>query len=139
MPALQRRGLSTLGACASGTSSRGVCAVTTCWASIESCTPSGRSLTQGKRGYALHPETLRWQGRLRALYGRHHALVREMGARGYNHGTPLDESLATGLEVQDRYVDLPDVQIELLRAKGCSCTLDAVDQDAIGGGDRPSG
>ncbi len=82
-------------------------------------------LTQGKRGYALHPETLRWQGRLRALYRRHDALVSEMGARGYNHGTPLDESLATGLEVQDRYVDAPDVQIELLRAKACSCRLDA--------------
>jgi hypothetical protein len=83
-------------------------------------------LTQGKRGYALHPETLRWQGRLRALYLRHAALVEEMVRRGYNHGTPLDEALATGLEVQDRFVDAPDVQLELLRAKGCTCRLEAV-------------
>jgi hypothetical protein len=85
-------------------------------------------LTRGKRGYALHPETLRWQGRLRALYLRHEALVAEMARRGYNHGTPLDESLATGLDVQDRYVDPPERQLDLLRAKGCACSLDAKEE-----------
>jgi len=28
-------------------------------------------LTKGKKGYANHPETLRWKGRLKALYRRH--------------------------------------------------------------------
>jgi hypothetical protein len=83
-------------------------------------------LTLGKRGYSQHPETMRWEGRLRALYLRHDVLVAEMARRGYNHGTPLDESLGTGLEVQDRFVDSPERQLELLRAKGCQCSLGAV-------------
>jgi hypothetical protein len=81
-------------------------------------------LTEGKRGYARHPEVLRWQGKLRALFLRHDALVEEMTARGYNHRTPLDEVLATGASVQDAFVDAIDVQFELLRAKGCACRVE---------------
>ena len=80
-------------------------------------------LTQGKSGYRRHPETLRWEGRLAALYARHAALVGEMGRRGYRHATPLDERLATGRAQQDEYVDLPSEQVRLLRAKGCGCDL----------------
>ncbi len=80
-------------------------------------------LTQGKRGYANHPETLRWHGRLAALYRRHEALVAEMTQRGYRHATPLDVLLAQGLEVQDQYVDTLAQQVALLRAKGCDCRV----------------
>lgn len=80
-------------------------------------------ITQGKRGYAHHPETRRWRGRLRALYLRHEALVAEMGRRGYRHRTPLDEALATGTGTQDEYVDPPERQVALLRAKGCGCRV----------------
>ena len=38
-------------------------------------------LTLGKTGYSRHPETLRWAGRLAALYARHEALVHEMQRR----------------------------------------------------------
>lgn len=80
-------------------------------------------LTQGKRGYSRHPETLRWQGKLAALYARHDALVAEMARRGYRHATPLDAGLATGAAVQDEFVDTPAEQLEILRRKGCDCTI----------------
>lgn len=80
-------------------------------------------LTLGKKGYSLHPETLRWVGKQAALYTRHEALVAEMSARGYTHNTPLDVRLATGAATQDILVDPLDRQYELLRGKGCDCTI----------------
>ena len=80
-------------------------------------------LTLDRTGYARHPETVRWQGRLRALFERHEQLVSEMERRGYTHRSPLDPALATGLAVQDRFVDPPDRQLDLLRAKPCPCPL----------------
>jgi hypothetical protein len=80
-------------------------------------------LTQGKTGYARHPETIRWRGKLAALYLRHEALVAEMGWRGYHHGSPLDASLATGEAVQHDYVDTPAQQRLLLGRKGCACDI----------------
>lgn len=81
-------------------------------------------LTRDTAGYARHPETVRWRGKLRALYLRHEALVAEMARRGFRHASPLDPQLATGTAVQDEFVDLPDRQRELLRAKGCACAVD---------------
>jgi hypothetical protein len=80
-------------------------------------------LTTGKTGYTRHPETIRWQGKLRALWLRHEALVAEMTRRGYRHASPLDESLATGEAVQTNYVDPIPVQLALLREKGCDCRV----------------
>jgi hypothetical protein len=81
-------------------------------------------LTQGKRGYRNHPETRRWVGKLAALHARHEAQVAELERRGYTHCSPLDPSLATGSAEQDEYVDSPERQLELLRAKPCDCPLD---------------
>ncbi len=81
-------------------------------------------LTQGKKGYSRHPETLRWRGRLKALYLRHGLLVAEMERRGYRHKSPLDRRLATGLAMQDKFIDTPRRQIELLLAKKCGCPLE---------------
>ena len=81
-------------------------------------------LTQGKTGYRRHPETLRWVGRLAALYRRHEALVSEMERRGYRHASPLDPALATGIAVQTEFVDPPERQLLLLQAKGCDCRAD---------------
>lgn len=78
-------------------------------------------LTRGLTGYSRHPETRRWDGRLAALYDRHEALVAEMSRRGYRHHSPLDPALATGSNVQDVFIDAPDAQREILRAKGCAC------------------
>jgi hypothetical protein len=81
-------------------------------------------LTKGKKGYSRHPETLRWKGRLKALYLRHGLLVAEFGKRGYGHRSPLDASLARGRAVQTVYVDRPGEQLKILKRKGCGCRLD---------------
>ena len=78
-------------------------------------------LTQDKRGYRLHPETRRWEGKLAALYHRHEALVAEMSARGYGHHSPLDAALASGEPVQDVFIDDVATQRQLLEAKPCPC------------------
>ena len=80
-------------------------------------------LTNGKKGYSRHPETLRWKGRLKALYLRHEALVREFQERGYAHRTPLDRRLARGSAVQDAYVNPVREQLLMLKRKGCGCRL----------------
>ncbi len=80
-------------------------------------------LTQGKKGYANHPETMRWSGKLGALYAVHEDIVREMLARGYNHKSPLDSTLAKGSTVQTDFVDPPERQLEILRQKGCTCDV----------------
>jgi hypothetical protein len=78
-------------------------------------------LTQNRKGYARHPETLRWRGRLKALYNRHEAQVVEMTRRGYAHHSPLDRNRATGLARQARFVHTPRQQRQLLKLKGCEC------------------
>lgn len=80
-------------------------------------------LTEGKKGYANHPETRRWRGKLQALYRRHEAQVKEMMRRGYRHQSPLDVSLATGEAKQNEYTDTPQKQKELLKERGCGCLL----------------
>lgn len=80
-------------------------------------------LTQGKTGYSHHPETLRWIGKLRALYLRHDLLVVEMIRRGYNHHSMLDKNLASGSKTQTDYVDSYENQIKILRHKHCSCKV----------------
>lgn len=80
-------------------------------------------LTEEKKGYANHPETRRWMGRLKALYLRHNALVTEMTRRGYQHHSPLLKALATGDGVQCEYVDSLKEQIRILRGKECGCNF----------------
>lgn len=80
-------------------------------------------LTQGKKGYAHHPEVLRWKGKLKALYLKHEGIVEEMLRRGYRHKSPLDESLAAGAAQQDVFVDTYEEQISILRGKGCDCDV----------------
>ena len=78
-------------------------------------------LTKGKKGYAKHPETLRWCGKLKALYRRHEALVEEITKRKYAHRSPLPKALATGKATQDAFVDSYEEQIRILCNKGCQC------------------
>ncbi len=48
-------------------------------------------------GYANHPETRRWRGRLGAIFLRHDEEVAEMLRRGFTgHQSPLDRSLVGG-------------------------------------------
>jgi hypothetical protein len=80
-------------------------------------------LTKGKTGYANHPETKRWRGRLKALYLRHEELVIELIRRGYRHQSPLEKHLATGKSEQAEFVDSPDVQKKILKKKDCGCLV----------------
>jgi hypothetical protein len=80
-------------------------------------------LTTGKTGYANHPETLRWRGRLAALHARHEAQVAEMDRRGFRHASPLDERLATGAAQQTTYVDTIESQRARLAQRGCACAV----------------
>ena len=80
-------------------------------------------IVNDKKGYAQHPETLRWKGKLKALYGRHEVLVVEMRNRGYRHHSPLAKKEATGSVKQTIYVDRPRKQIVILRNKRCQCDV----------------
>jgi hypothetical protein len=78
-------------------------------------------LTEDKRGYAHHPETLRWRGRLAALYARHDAQIAEMRRRGFRHASPLDPGRATGAPTQTELVDSLETQRARLTERGCGC------------------
>jgi hypothetical protein len=80
-------------------------------------------LTQGKQGYAHHPEVLRWKGKLRALHAKHEEIVEEMLRRGYRHHSPLDPDRASGAEQQVTFVDSYKEQVRILRDKGCDCRV----------------
>ncbi|MEM3563393.1 MAG: pyrimidine dimer DNA glycosylase/endonuclease V [Candidatus Jordarchaeaceae archaeon] len=80
-------------------------------------------LTQGKKGYSHHPETLRWKGKLKCLYLRHEKLIGEMEKRGYKHNSPLKIEFATGDEVQTEYVTPIKEQIRILKNKKCGCKV----------------
>ena len=80
-------------------------------------------LTEGKKGYSRHPETLRWKGKLKALYLRHDAMVAEMTNRDYCHYSPLEAELATGKSSQDEFLDSLQDQLQMLRDKPCDCKV----------------
>jgi hypothetical protein len=80
-------------------------------------------LNEGQKGYSRHPETLRWQGKLKALYVRHEKLSAEMQMRGFQHNSPLDAKLAVGKPLQDEFVDPLAKQLDILRKKGCKCKV----------------
>ena len=80
-------------------------------------------LTENKKGYSQHPETKRWVGKLKALYTRHQALVKEIEARGYQHHSDLNKQLATGSANQTEFVNSIEEQKEILRNKKCECKV----------------
>jgi hypothetical protein len=80
-------------------------------------------LTQNKKGYSCHPETLRWRGKLKALYLRHEELVKELKARGYLHHSRLNKFCATGSSRQDKFINTLKEQANILRKKKCSCLV----------------
>lgn len=69
-----------------------------------------------KKGYAHHPEMLRWKEFLSALALRHDLLVAEMTLRGYRHNSPLPLT-AHHERWPTTYVDPPEHQFLLLREK----------------------
>jgi hypothetical protein len=80
-------------------------------------------LTERRSGYAMHPETMRWAGKLAALHSRHEKLVREMARRGYRHASPLDKRLARGVRRQRHRLISVNEQRALLVHKRCACRV----------------
>lgn len=78
---------------------------------------------QGQGGYSRHPETLRWVGKLKALYNRHEQLVTEMKRRNYTHRSPLDKKLASGQGSQKVFINTISEQKKILKNKPCSCFI----------------
>lgn len=73
-------------------------------------------IVQGKRGYANHPETLRWAPFGWALAKRHAQLSAEMALRGYRDRTPLELSREEG-HWPDTFIDTPSEQFAILAGK----------------------
>ena len=69
-----------------------------------------------KKGYANHPETLRWVGYGWALRMRHSLLACEMALRGYTDKSPVS-TRSKQEEWPGIYIDEPHVQFELLGEK----------------------
>ena len=80
-------------------------------------------LINNKKGYSKHPETLRWIGKLNALYSRHEEQVKEMEKRKFSHRSPLDKKYLIGENIQNEFVDSIEEQIRILKEKGCKCNL----------------
>jgi len=80
-------------------------------------------LTKNKKGYSRHPETLRWKGKLAALYSRHNMLINEMTNRGYKHNSGLNQKFATGVNKQFVLIDSRKQQEKILRNKKCDCKV----------------
>jgi hypothetical protein len=72
-------------------------------------------ITNNKKGYAHHPETLRWKDRLVALKHRHDLVVSEMRLRGYQHHSPVTVQGPSAWP--DEFVDPPGRQFAILRHK----------------------
>ena len=69
-----------------------------------------------KKGYARHPETLRWKDLGWALNKRHQLLAAEMKLRGYSDKSPVRTRKNYGVW-PDTFIDEPYEQIQLLREK----------------------
>ena len=80
-------------------------------------------LTKNKKGYSRHPETLRWKGKLRALYKRHGLLVNEFERRRYKHRSELEKRYAKGSFRQGVFINTYREQLDILRRKKCDCKV----------------
>lgn len=73
-------------------------------------------LVNKKKGYAKHPETLRWVKHGWALTMRHNLLAAEMSLRGYQDKSPVDLKGNTGTW-PPVYIDPPIGQLHILKNK----------------------
>ncbi|MCM8784471.1 MAG: pyrimidine dimer DNA glycosylase/endonuclease V [Candidatus Omnitrophica bacterium] len=80
-------------------------------------------LTQNKKGYSKHPETLRWKGKLKALFLRHRLLVEEMEKRNFRHKSRLGLCFVQGKKTQNTFLDSIARQRLILRNKKCGCKV----------------
>lgn len=79
-------------------------------------------ITKNLKGFAHHPEVMRWRTNLDALEWKHDGTVDEMLRRGFNHNSPLH--VTYDKFTYQVYVDLwqpVEIQRQLLLAKNCGC------------------
>jgi hypothetical protein len=81
-------------------------------------------LIENRRGYSRHPETIRWKGKLKALYKVHEDIVGEMLRRGFNHNSPLNLKFARGKGFQNEHITSLKDQVAILKSKKCRCEID---------------
>lgn len=74
-------------------------------------------LVHHKKGYARHPETLRWRDHLPALAVRHGLLTAEMTLRGFRHRSPLTPPPAGKVIWPESFIDEPGRQYLILGEK----------------------
>jgi hypothetical protein len=90
-------------------------------------------ISNNKKGYSKHPETLRWVGKLDELALVHEQTVVEMLLRDFNHKSPIDLKPA---DLRTNYAKVDPVwkQIHSLYRKNCECDADDMNQwyDLIG-------
>ena len=79
-------------------------------------------ITKDKKGFARHPEVMRWRGKLSALILRHKKQVIEMTKRYMNHQSPI-LFVHNDCPVQDTFWQSPEKQRELLRARCENCKV----------------
>ena len=73
-------------------------------------------ITNNKKGYSKHPETLRWIGHGWALRQRHKLLVAEMDLRGYKDKSPV--LLRTKIKTWPvKFINSPAAQLAILSKK----------------------
>ena len=73
-------------------------------------------LSHNKKGYARHPETLRWKGFGWALRQRHRILQAEMKLRGFMENSPVYLRSRKN-QWPSKYIDSPCGQFEILSRK----------------------
>jgi len=73
-------------------------------------------ITNDKKGYSKHPETLRWQMFPGSLVRRHDMLVAEMKLRGFNHHSPITKR-SFREEWPPSFLDEPHRQYKILKEK----------------------
>jgi hypothetical protein len=76
-------------------------------------------IKHGKRGYASHPEVMRWRGNLGALVARHDANAAQMRARGFRHASDLPLEVVATAPI--RLLNSLAEQRALLKARACGC------------------
>ena len=75
-------------------------------------------ITNNKKGYSKHPETIRFKNNLNALSSRHTMLVKEASKRGYNFKhLPNSEDIILFNKMPQSW----DNQEQSLSAKNCDC------------------
>ncbi len=74
-------------------------------------------IESGKKGYASHPETMRWKENLTKLREKHELTAKEMKLRGYRHASPFYLNITENNHQNLTYLDQPADQFEILRKK----------------------